>query len=678
MATPPILDIFVVWHPEDGAAAARFEEIHRHFHGVAFSGLAGGAVEVYARSEGWLIAGGAPRALGIEGGLAPELPPAQFNVIVPVVDVELARAVGEAGGEWEAYFTEIARIAQRPEVLVVPFDSDGAGVAGSSLEPFIGSHQALDRAANASASLLGRELSQAIAQWVDAARGGSGRLKLFLSHTKQEAAGERGAYGPKSLVKAVRERILGTHLADFFDAQDIQAGSNWAETLRAEAAGAALLMVRTDLYAGREWTQAEVLTAKVNAMPVVGMYALRDGEERGSFLLDHVPTVTCDVREPIAGIDSALDRLADEALKNVLWKSQSSYLEDDGFDWRPANSPEPATLIPWLAEHQAEQPEDGHIWVIHPDPPLQTPELGTLEQLCRLAGYRGDVDILTPRTFAQRGGVMRAGQDPDVVALGALDGAKVALSASESADLGRLGLTEYHCRLVVAEVGRAIMLAGGVVVYGGDLREDGYTQILIDQAQRFSRRAFALELVLPESVYREVDVSQLEELNRELGEAGRLTLVSAAGQVVRRGEVSPGFTGDVAGSLSAVRSYVATNTTSRVVVGGRLEGYAGAEPGIVEEARLTVEAGRPLLAAAGFGGASAAIAFQMTPETTDGWVPGPDFPRGAEGAAVAVERFRAAFEASGVNATHSLGATHRPGDIATSVVTILADALTAS
>ena len=407
MPTPPILDIFVVWHPNDAEGAKRFDEVHRHFHGAAFSGLVGGAVEVYARSAGWSSLGGKPRSLGIDGGMAHGLPAAQFNVVIPIVDVELTRAVGEAGGPWSEYFAEIARLAQEPNVLVLPLDREKSSIAGTALEAHIGQYQTIDRAANSNSSLLGRELSQAIAQWVDAKGGGNGRLKLFLSHTKREAFAEQDAYGPKALVRAVRERILDTHLSDFFDAQDIQAGSNWAETLNREAANAALLMVRTDLYAGREWTQAEVLAAKVNSMPVVGMYALRGGEERGSFLMDHVPTVTCDVRQPEAGIDAALNRLADEALKNVLWKSQGAYLAADGFDWLPANSPEPATLIPWLLKHKAKQPSDGHIWVIHPDPPLQKPEFETLEQLCLLAGYSGDVDILTPRTFAQRGGMMR-------------------------------------------------------------------------------------------------------------------------------------------------------------------------------------------------------------------------------------------------------------------------------
>ncbi len=51
MAIPPILDRFVVWHPDDKMGAARFADLNEHSHSPAFSGLAGGAVEVYARSR---------------------------------------------------------------------------------------------------------------------------------------------------------------------------------------------------------------------------------------------------------------------------------------------------------------------------------------------------------------------------------------------------------------------------------------------------------------------------------------------------------------------------------------------------------------------------------------------------------------------------------------------------
>lgn len=48
-----------------------------------------------------------------------------------------------------------------------------------------------------------------------------------------------------------------------------------------------------------------------------------------------------------------------------------------------------------------------------------------------------------------------------------------------------------------------------------------------------------------------------------------------------------------------MREHVASETRACLVVGGRLAGYVGAEPGVIDEARLTIQAGRLLLAAGG-------------------------------------------------------------------------------
>jgi hypothetical protein len=122
--------------------------------------------------------------------------------------------------------------------------------------------------------------------------------------------------------------------------------------------------------------------------------------------------------------------------------------------------------------------------------------------------------------------------EPTLISRDALSGKKVALSVSESADLSRLGLTEQHCRLVVAEVGRAIMLAGGTVVYGGRLNPGGYTEILIEEAQRFSSGRPALEITLAESEYRKLTAEELMAADRNLGDIGRLTLVSESRKTV--------------------------------------------------------------------------------------------------------------------------------------------------
>lgn len=46
MLIPPILEVFVLWHPEDAAGRRVADTLLEHFHGTAFDGLVGGAVEV--------------------------------------------------------------------------------------------------------------------------------------------------------------------------------------------------------------------------------------------------------------------------------------------------------------------------------------------------------------------------------------------------------------------------------------------------------------------------------------------------------------------------------------------------------------------------------------------------------------------------------------------------------
>ena len=58
----PVLEIYAIWHPNDGPEGG--SQIARdfvdHFHGTLFSGLIGGAVEIYIRSDGWKEKNGAP------------------------------------------------------------------------------------------------------------------------------------------------------------------------------------------------------------------------------------------------------------------------------------------------------------------------------------------------------------------------------------------------------------------------------------------------------------------------------------------------------------------------------------------------------------------------------------------------------------------------------------------
>jgi hypothetical protein len=405
MPMPPILDLFVVWHPLDDLGEQVADQLARHFHSATFSGLAGGAIEVYVRSVAWDGEQGPPRPLPVHEPWPNNLAAAQFTAIVPILGVHLARAF-QKDERWERYMNAIFEADLSGDVGVYQLRVPGAALEGTGLAKAATNPQALSSGCATDATTLCREISQAIAQRVTKATQGVERIKVFVSHTKHHSSEEQAQNGPW-LFDHVREVILSTRLEAFFDASDIQAGTDWRATLDAEASTGALLMIRTDIYSGREWTQREVVAAKRHDMPIVCLHALSKGEERGSFLMDHVPVVPCDVLDPAPSILKALNRIVDEALKRALWEAQSTYRSSDGFDWRPVHSPEPATLTPWLLNHRALEPEDPHVWIMHPDPPLGPPEYEAIVELCMLAGFSDDVEIHTPRTFAARGGKLR-------------------------------------------------------------------------------------------------------------------------------------------------------------------------------------------------------------------------------------------------------------------------------
>lgn len=403
MPLPPILEVFLVWHPDDGdvgePAAAT---LATHFHSTAFSGLAGGAVEFYVRNEGWESASGAPRPLAFMIPWPHGLPSAEFTAVVPVLGSGMARAYSQ-DAEWREYLQAIFAANGTNGIGVYPIRDPEAGIDSSGLIEAVGSIQTLHRDSTSDGPTLCRDLSQAITQNLNPGTEGPARIKVFVSHTKHHSPDELDTDG-EVLFESVREVLRSTRLDEFFDASDLQPGSKWAETLDAEAGRCALLMVRTDKYAGREWTQREVFIAKKHDLPIVVLYALRSGEERGSFLMDHVPAIPCNLDNPRQDIIKALNRIVDESLKRELWKAQTVYMAQHGFDWLPVHAPEPVTAGGWLRRHQQERPTDNHVWVVHPDPPLGPNERDVIVELCALAGYSDQVDIFTPRTFAARGG----------------------------------------------------------------------------------------------------------------------------------------------------------------------------------------------------------------------------------------------------------------------------------
>jgi hypothetical protein len=264
----------------------------------------------------------------------------------------------------------------------------------------------------------------------------------------------------------------------------------------------------------------------------------------------------------------------------------------------------------------------------------------------------------------------------------ALRGARVGISASASADLGRLGLTEDHFRLTLGEIARVVVVSGGGLIYGGHLSLNGYTTFLATELQRYTRRDRPLLICLPWQEHRRMPLSEIEQRRMEIGLFGRIVCLDPNGAemhpAIGRGERPEPELDEATRhiSLTSLRRYMRDRQNGRVFVGGRRADFDGAIPGLMEEAILAAEANQPIYLASGLGGVTVELARLF--ETDEGsWLPSqvreqdldPRLLMGRERVRAVVGHPAWVGMQNGLTKQENqvLARSHRPGEIATLV-----------
>ena len=205
----------------------------------------------------------------------------------------------------------------------------------------------------------------------------------------------------------------------------------------------------------------------------------------------------------------------------------------------------------------------------------------------------------------------------------------IAIAVSESPDMAGLGLATEHLRDAMAEIARHLLAMGARLVYGGDLRADGFTELLFELVARHRRDADvgdvrpAVVNYLAWPTYISTPAADLRKLTDELKGLAELHFLDRQGADLAI-DTFVGATGatpsdaDWAAALTGMRGLLTRVTDARIVLGGRTEGFKGRMPGIAEEALTALEASQPLYLLGGFGGCARDIAFEMRLTT---WVP---------------------------------------------------------
>ena len=198
----------------------------------------------------------------------------------------------------------------------------------------------------------------------------------------------------------------------------------------------------------------------------------------------------------------------------------------------------------------------------------------------------------------------------------------IAISISESPDMPALGLGEEHLRDAMAEIARHLLALGARLIYGGDLRQDGFSALLFELVARHRRdadesdkRAGVLNY-LAWPVHIRQSFADLERQITELEDSAQLVCLKIDGSGLpieeRRSLISQAPTEqEWADGLTSMRVAMMSNSDARVVVGGGVESYKGVMPGIAEEALLSLRAGKPIFLVGGFGGCTRDIAESL-------------------------------------------------------------------
>lgn len=207
----------------------------------------------------------------------------------------------------------------------------------------------------------------------------------------------------------------------------------------------------------------------------------------------------------------------------------------------------------------------------------------------------------------------------------------IGISASPCTDAERIGYDFRQINRIVIRMAQFFLGRNMRVIFGHDWREDGVMRAIADFANKVAVGAKNIEQESDQLHSEHVeDEEQARMLNvvptgqKDLSkaalnaqnESGGVLKVIPANEVIKDWQI-PELVQDRlvqekrrvderAAELTALRCYI-TNLLDpgcRICLGGETKGYEGAEPGVMEEARLALEYGKPLYLLGGFGGAT--------------------------------------------------------------------------
>lgn len=401
---------------------------------------------------------------------------------------------------------------------------------------------------------------------------GVDKVNIFISHSKKDS----DCLGVER-AKELRDYLHGdTKLDSFFDVNDIMAGFRFDKQIEEKVKHSILLILFTNTYSSREWCRREVLAAKRNRIPTIAVFMVNGMVGRVFPYIGNIPSTVYEGDwRPVVNLllRTALDQYHEELLLEGI-------KQDD------------TEILPFHPEAYSFSILDKRmVKILYPEPPLGMEELDVLRDI------NSDVEFYTPMQYRTL--------EMD------LKNSPVAISVSEGNDLDQFGIGEEMFSDLLVELCRHILIAKGKIVYGGDLRANGYTELFKELSFQYGQYEKSGNDTIYFTDYVSWPLSlniKLEDENDYCHSRVKLIKVGPANTCVgiNTNDFLPPNTVENlyhwGCSLTKMREEMESAVKARILVGGRKNGFKGSMAGVLEEFIMAKRMGHPIYLVGGLGG----------------------------------------------------------------------------
>jgi len=421
-------------------------------------------------------------------------------------------------------------------------------------------------------------------------------IRLFLSHAKKGDTGLKHA-------EAIKDFIDNSNMQRFFDAYEISPGNEFNKEIEAYIKISTIIAIESDAYSSRYWCQREILSAKRERRPIILVNSLEEYEDRVFPAASNIPCVHI-TAEPL-GKKDILRILIAALLETIRFEHAHKllrYYQEQGW-------------INKSAEIFARPPEiQGDLVICYPEPPLYKEETEWTNHF--------KITVSTPLWSSKQENETRGNL-------------RIGLSIS---DYLPDGYETYHqdideLKRFSQSLARHLLAGEHTLIYGGNLRDDGFTKFILDEAtvlrDRLQTERLFVENHLAWPLYTKKENKKWYSNYKTVVKPVEANIPDDVEGLIQNKDrfLEPNCPENKyiwSRCLTEMREKSICSSDIRVFSGGKFENYLGKMPGVLEEFLIAYKEEKVIFLVGGLGGLTSKLCDSiknqcLAEEFTEGW-----------------------------------------------------------